>query len=133
MVDKKACKVRKRKYKVNGAVLATRLSIFVLVVGAVFTCYTKFSKDNFGKVVESSSYIDSEGISSMVTGVQNGGVYTSAVTPVIKDSVVNAILSRDGEEIKFKSGKKISKMGSYILVLEDKEGNIDTVYFDIEK
>lgn len=133
MVDKKACKVRKRKYKINGAVLATRLSIFVLVVGAVFTCYTKFSKDNLGKVVESSSYIDSDGISSMVTGVQNGGVYTSAVTPVIKDSVVNATLSKDGEEIKFKSGKKISKMGSYILVLEDKDGNIDTVYFDIEK
>ena len=133
MVDKKACKVRKRKYKINGAVLATRLSIFIIAIGAVFTCYTKFSKDNLGKVVESSSYIDSEGISSMVTGVQNGGVYTSAVTPVIKDSVVNATLSRDGEEIKFKSGKKISKMGSYILVLEDKEGNIDTVYFDIEK
>ena len=60
-------------------------------------------------------------------------LYTSAVTPVIKDSVVNATLSKDGEEIKFKSGKKISKMGSYILVLEDKDGNIDTVYFDIEK
>ena len=133
MVDKKACKIRKRKYKINGAILATRLTAFVLVIGVAFTVYNKFSKDNLGKVVESSSYIDSDGISSMVTGVQNGGVYTTSVTPVVKDVVKNATLSKDGEEIKFKSGKKISKMGSYILVLEDKDGNIDTIYFDIEK
>ena len=30
-------------------------------------------------------------------------------------------------------GRKISKIGSYILTLEDKGGNVDTVYFDIEK
>lgn len=132
MVDKKACKVKKRKYKVNGAVLATRLTTFVLIVGVIFTCYNRFSKNDLGKVVESSSYIDANGISSMVSGVENGGVYTSSVTPTVKEGVVNATLTKDGEEIKFKSGKKISKMGSYILCLEDSLGNVDTVYFDIE-
>ena len=46
--------------------------------------------------------------------------------------VAKAKLTKDGQEIKFKNGKKISKMGSYILTLEDKNGNIDTIYFDIE-
>lgn len=132
MVDKKACKVRKRKYKVNGAVLATRLTTFVVICACIFTCYNKFSKNDLGKVVESSSYIDENGISSMVSGVENGGVYTGSVTPTVKTGVVNATLTKDGEEIKFKSGKKISKMGSYILTLEDSQGNVDTVYFDIE-
>jgi len=129
MVDKKACKVRKRKYKINGAIFATRISMLLVIVVAGITLYTKM---NSNKIIESSSYIDENGISSMVKGVENGGVYTSAVTPVVVKSVKEATLTKDGQEIKFKSGKKISDMGSYILTLKDKAGNVDTIYFDIE-
>lgn len=133
MVDKKACKIRKRKYKVNGAIFATRITMFLVIVGIGVTAYNKLDKDVSGEILESSAYIDVNGVSSMAIGVENGGVYTSSVTPKVTDIVKKASLSKDGEEVKFKSGKKISKMGSYILTLEDNEGNVDTVYFDIEK
>ena len=129
MVDKKACKVRKRKYKVNGAVFITRITMLLVIVVIGITIYNKSSK---GRILESSAYINEDGISSLVKGVQNGAVYTSPVTPLVTSDVRKATLTKDGEEIKFKSGKKISKMGSYILTLEDKNGNVDTVYFDIE-
>ena len=133
MVDKKACKVRKRKYKINGAIFVTRMTMFLVVAVAAFTVYNKLDKNVSGEILEASAYIDAEGVSSMAVGVENGGVYTSYVTPKVTDIVKDVRLTRDGEEVKFKSGKKISKMGSYILTLEDKEGNVDTVYFDIEK
>lgn len=132
MVDKKACKIRKRKYKVNGAIFVTRISILLLLAVAVITVYNKVDKNRLGEVVESSAYVDENGISTMVVGVKDGAVYTTSVTPKVTSMVEKVSLTKDGEEIKFKSGKKISKMGSYILTLEDKEGNVDTVYFDIE-
>ncbi len=132
MVDKKACKVRKRKYKVNGAVLITRLSMLFVICAVCITVYNKVGKNNVSGIVESSAYIDINGVSSMVKGVENGGVYTDSVEPIVTSAVKKATLTRDGEGIKFKSGKKISKMGSYILTLEDKSGNVDTIYFDIE-
>jgi len=132
MVDKKACKVRKRKYKVNGAILVTRLAMLFVICAVGITVYSKVGKNSISGIVEKSAYIDTNGVSIMVTGVENGGVYTKGVTPIVTSSVRKVLLTRDGEEIKFKSGKKISKMGSYILTLEDKLGNIDTIYFDIE-
>lgn len=129
MVDKKACKVRKRKYKVNGAVFVTRMSVLLLILVTGITVYNKRPK---GGILESSAYIDESSISSMAVGVENGGVYTSSVTPKITNVVKEATLTKDGEKIRFKSGKKISAVGSYILTLEDKEGNVGTIYFDIE-
>ena len=132
MVDKKACKIKKRKYKVTGAIFVTRVSILLLIVLATITVYNKIEKNRLGEVVESSAYIDVNGKSSMVIGVENGAVYTNTVTPKITDQVKKVTLTKDGEKVKFQSGKKISDMGSYILTLEDKNGNVDTVYFDIE-
>jgi len=132
MVDKKACKIRKRKYKVNGAIFVTRISVLLLLAVAVITVYNKIDKNRLGEVVESSAYVDENGTSTLVVGVKNGAVYTTSITPKVTNMVEKATLTKDGEEIKFKSGKKISKMGSYILTLEDKEGNVDTIYFDIE-
>lgn len=133
MVDKKACKIRKRKYKINGAIFAARMTMFLVLAVAIFTVYNKMDKDVSGQILEASAYVDASGVSSMVVGVENGAVYTDSVAPKVTDIVKKVNLSKDGQEIKFKSGKKISKMGSYILTLEDKEGNVDTVYFDIEK
>ena len=133
MVDKKACKVRKRKYRINGAVFVTRVIMLFVMVGIGITVYNVNSRKFKGKILESSAYVDSEGISSMVQGVKNGAVYTSSVTPMVTSSVVKATLTRDGEEVSFKSGKKLTHMGSYILILEDSNGNVDTIYFDIEK
>lgn len=133
MVDKKACKIRKRKYKINGAIFATRMVMFFVIAVAAVTVYNKLDKNVSGEILESSAYIDANGASSMVVGIENGGVYTSSVTPKVTDIVEKVALTKDGEEINFRSGRKISKMGSYILTLKDKDGNVDTVYFDIEK
>ena len=133
MVDKKACKVRKRKYKVNGAVFITRLTMLFVVLAVAVTIYNNSNRNIKGEILESSAYVDSEGISSMVQGVKDGAVYNSSVSPRVTSQVTNVTLTRDGEEIDFKSGKKISKIGSYILVLEDVNGSRDTIYFDIEK
>lgn len=133
MVDKKACKIRKRKYKINGAIFATRMTMLLIIAVTAVTVHNKLDKKVSGEILEASAYIDVNGVSSMVVGVENGGVYTNSVTPKVTNLVEKVSLTKDGEEIKFKSGKKISKMGGYILSLEDKNGNVDTVYFDIEK
>lgn len=131
MVDKKACKVRKRKYKINGAIFFTRLSFLFVILAISFTIYTKANSDN-SKIVESSAYIDENGISSLVKGVENGAVYTEGVEPKVSNSVKKVTLTKDGKEIKYRDGKKISDMGSYILKVENKNGSVDTIYFDIE-
>ena len=132
MVDKKACKVRKRRYKINGAIFFTRLSFLFVILAISFTIFTKLSGDNNSKVLESSAYIDENGISSLVKGVENGAVYTEEIEPKVSKAVKKVTLTKDGKEIKYRDGKKISDMGSYILKVEDKKGNVDTIYFDIE-
>lgn len=131
MVDKKACKVRKRKYKINGAIFFTRLSILFILFGTIFTIYTKVNSNNT-KILESSAYMDENGMSTLVKGVENGAVYTETIELNVSSSAKTVTLTRDGKEIKYRDGKKISDMGSYILKVEDKNGNVDTIYFDIE-
>ena len=122
---------KRKKYKL--AVFMTRMITLAIIISIGTTVY-KFW-DNKGKYnyVESDAYVDVNGASSMIAGVQNGAVYQNAVIPILKiDNVKEVILTKDGEKVRFKSCKKIKKMGSYILSIEDANGNIDTLYFDIE-
>lgn len=130
MVDKKASKIR--RFKVNGAVLATRLTLLVLVVAGGLTIYNNINKTNHVKIIEDSAFVDENGISNMVTGVKDGAVYNSSVKPLVKVNAKKITLTKDGKEITFRNGKTIKDFGSYILIVENDKGEIDTIYFDIE-
>ncbi|MDD2627883.1 MAG: hypothetical protein PHR25_05035 [Clostridia bacterium] len=130
MVDKKASKIR--KYKVNGAVLASRLILLALIIASTLTIYNNMNKNNHVKILEDSAFVDENGISNMVSGVKDGGVYNSPVEPTVNANVKKITLTKDGKEIKFRNGKKIKDFGNYILTIENSRGEIDTIYFDIE-
>lgn len=66
-----------------------------------------------------------------VAGVKNNKTYKKAVT--IKVSDKNGVKSIKLNGKKIKSGKKITKKGSYKLVVTDKAGNTKTVKFKIKK
>lgn len=67
-----------------------------------------------------------------VTGVKNGVTYKKTVTIKYEDTnsgIKSAILNGT----KIKSGTKVSKNGTYKLVVTDKAGNVKTVNFKIKK
>lgn len=66
-----------------------------------------------------------------ITGVKNGKTYKKAVTIKFKDASGIKSAKLNGKSIK--SGTKVSKNGSYTLVVTDKAGNKKTVKFKIKK
>lgn len=70
-------------------------------------------------------------VKPVISGVKNGKTYKKAVKVTFKDEqsgIKKATLN--GKEIK--SGKKISKKGSYTLKVTDKAGNTNTIKFKIK-
>lgn len=67
-----------------------------------------------------------------VTGVKNGKTYKKAVTIKFSDKQ-SGIKSATLNNKKIKSGKKVSKAGSYTLVVKDKAGNTTKIKFKIKK
>lgn len=66
-----------------------------------------------------------------VTGVKNNKTYKKSVTIKVKDKNGVKSITLNGKKIK--SGKKVSKKGSYKLVVTDKAGNVKTIKFKIKK
>lgn len=66
-----------------------------------------------------------------VTGVKNNKTYKNAVTVKVTDKNGVKSVTLNGKEIK--SGKKVSKKGSYKLAAKDVAGNKKTVAFKIKK
>lgn len=66
-----------------------------------------------------------------VTGVKNNKTYKKAVTIKVTDKNGVKSITLNGKKIK--SGKKVSKNGSYKLVATDKAGNTKTIKFKIKK
>lgn len=123
----------KKKYKVNVAVLITRVTLIIMVIAIITTTINVVKHKRKNTYLESSAYVDVNGVSTMISGVQNGGIYQKAVELKLNiNNVKNVTLTKDGENIRFRDGMKIKKMGSYILSVEDTNGNVDTIYFDIE-
>jgi len=66
-----------------------------------------------------------------VTGVKNNKLYKKAVTIKVTDKNGVKSVTLNGKSIK--SGKKVSKKGSYTLVAKDVAGNKTTIKFKIKK
>lgn len=68
-----------------------------------------------------------------ITGVEENGIY-SEVLPIIEDdSQVNIVLTKDGEEIHYEEGNKITEGGEYILKVTDEVENETIIHFSIDK
>ena len=69
-----------------------------------------------------------------ITGVENGILYGTAVTPLIEDETLNEIkLLKDGVEVAdFESGTSIMESGKYTLTAIDKFENETTINFEID-
>lgn len=66
-----------------------------------------------------------------ISGIKNNKTYKKAVTIKFKDSYGIKSAKLNGKSIK--TGKKVSKKGSYTLKVTDKAGNTSTIKFKIKK
>lgn len=97
------------------------------------TSFTIMLQDTEGN--RYSKVINVKGIDTTkpkVTGVKDGKTYKKAVTIKFSDKQ-SGIKSATLNGKKIKSGKKVSKAGSYTLVVKDKAGNTTKMKFKIKK
>ena len=90
----------------------------------------KLTVYDFAGNVATVSYV-SDNTKPTVSGVKNGKTYKKAVTVKFSDKYGIKSAKLNGKAIK--SGKKVSKKGSYTLKVADKAGNVTTVKFKIKK
>jgi hypothetical protein len=90
--------------------------------------YTVTCEAANGKTAKVSFVIDTT--KPKVTGVANGKTYKSAKTIKFSDKYGVKSATLNGKKIS--SGKKVSKKGSYKLVVTDKAGNKNTLKFKIK-
>lgn len=90
--------------------------------------YTLKVTDINGNLKKVSFRVDK--VKPTVTGVKNGYKYKKAVTVKFKDN--HKVKSAKINGNSFKSGKKISKKGTYKVVVKDVAGNTRTVKFTIK-
>lgn len=90
--------------------------------------YKIVATDVNGNVRTKSFIIDK--VKPTVSGVKNKAKYTKAVTVKYKDNYKVKSATINGKS--FKSGKKVSKKGTYKVVVKDTAGNTKTVTFTIK-
>ena len=70
-----------------------------------------------------------------ITGVEDGKVYKTSVTPVIQDKNLKTVtLTKDGVNVEnYLAGAKIEEIGKYVLTAVDIVDNTKTVSFEIQE
>ncbi len=70
----------------------------------------------------------------LVTGVEEGKIYSKVVIPTISDENLNEVtLTKNGTKVEdYKAGNEITGDGNYVLTAKDKAQNITTVSFKIQ-
>lgn len=69
----------------------------------------------------------------IVTGVEDGEVYTNKVTPEIVDNNLDTVeLTKDGIKVEYNIGDTLAESGKYTLTAKDKAGNTTRVSFEIK-
>ena len=83
-------------------------------------------------IVAKVSWIDKD--APVITGVEEGRVYLTAVTPLATDDHLNTVeLIKNGNRIStYKNGDAISENGKYTITAKDNAGNVTTVNFEID-
>ena len=99
--------------------------------------YKIVALDNSGNKVEKEikiSNIDKDG--AKIAGVTNNQTYNSEIVISVTDlisGIKNVTLKKDGKEIEYKLGDKISESGAYEIIVEDNALNIESLNFKIDK
>jgi hypothetical protein len=78
--------------------------------------------DNFG-----SKAIRIDTAAPVITGVEDGGVYNTDLTPTFNEGAATL------NDTSFVSGQTISQEGDYVLTVTDEAGNSTSISFSIEK
>ena len=91
--------------------------------------YVVEAVDFSGNKTSKTFYVDT--IKPSVSGVTNGATYKKSRTIKFKDTYGVKSATLNGKKIK--SGKVVSKAGTYTLKVKDKAGNLKTVRFKIKK
>ncbi len=111
------------RFVVNGKMIGTNNCIFVKEGKKIVSCI-----DVNGKSTKITFVIDKT--KPVVKGVVNGKTYTSAKQIKFSDKFGVKSATLNGK--KFSSGSKVSKKGTYRLVVTDKAGNQNIVKFKIK-
>ena len=99
--------------------------------------YTFYVKDKAGNedvyVVDTSNLVMSDKTAPVIAGVENNGVYTEAVTPVITDENLSLVtILKDGSKISYEKGMTLTEDGEYTIIAMDNGNNKTTVTFTIK-
>ena len=99
--------------------------------------YTFYVKDKAGNetvyVLHTSEFIN-DTKAPVITGVENGGLYKEAVTPVITDENLKTVtVLKDNVEVEYKAGMSFTEDGEYKITAVDKVENQTSIAFVIDK
>lgn len=93
-----------------------------------YVCNVKAVDKSGNTTYKRKSWYQFDMVAPEITGVTNGGIYSSLVTPTITDSHLDTVTLNGNT---FVSGTEISESGSYTLIATDKANNTTTVSFEI--
>lgn len=119
----KKCLVNGKKKKIKAG--AKKVKITFKKEGKYTVKITNRKKKVTTKII----YIDKT--APTITGVKDGGNYSSAVTIAAKDKYGMSSFKVNGKKIKSPYKTTISETGAYELLAEDKAGNIKKITFNI--
>lgn len=68
----------------------------------------------------------------VVTGVEEGKAYNTAVTPASEEEGLTATLTRNGEVVEYTFGEEITEEGVYELNVFDANENVTTLHFTVD-
>ena len=69
----------------------------------------------------------------VIAGVENNGVYTEAVIPVITDENLSLVtILKDGSKISYEEGMTLTEDGEYTIIAMDNGNNKTTITFTIK-
>ena len=99
--------------------------------------YTFYVKDKAGNedvyVLNTSNLVMSDKTAPVIAGVENNGVYTEAVIPVITDENLSLVtILKDGSKISYEEGMTLTEDGEYTIIAMDNGNNKTTITFTIK-
>ena len=99
----------------------------------IYTIYA-CSVNNVGKTgdIAGPYIIKIDTTNPMVTGVEENGIYKDALPVIQDDTPTEIILIKDGVEVPYQEGNKITEGGNYTLKVTDEVGNETIIHFMID-
>ncbi|MCI9413028.1 MAG: hypothetical protein HFJ31_00710, partial [Clostridia bacterium] len=125
--------IKKYKYSIDNRVTWTDKNEVSFEQDGTYTIYA-CAVNNVGTTGEIAGpyVIKIDTTAPKVTQVEENGVYSEALPVIEDDSPVEIVLTKDGQEIPYEEGTKITENGEYTLKVTDELGHETIINFTID-